>query len=168
MVPLCRGTFFTLKTAIILDVFYLNKEITAFISRSWKFSWKLTSALQLQTIANISETDRLRTLGIVPLCRGTLFTLKTDLILVVFYLNKEITAFISRSWKFSWKLTSALQLQTIANISETNRLRTLGMVPLCRGTFFTLKTVLILVVFCLNQETTAFTSRSVKFFLKID
>ena len=27
MVPLCRETFFTLKTALILVVFYLNKEI---------------------------------------------------------------------------------------------------------------------------------------------
>ena len=136
MVPLCRGTFFTLKTALILVVLYLNTENTAFISRSWKFSWKLTSALQLQTIVNISETNRLRTLGMVPLYRGPFFTLKTVLIIVVFYLYKEITAFISRSGKFSWKLTSALQLQTIANISETNRLITLGMVPLCRGKFF--------------------------------
>ena len=101
MVPLCRGTFFTLKTALMLVVFYLNKENTACISRSWKFAWKLTSVLQLQTIANISETKRLRTLGMVPLCRGTFFTLKTALILVVFYINTENTAFISRSWKFS-------------------------------------------------------------------
>ena len=118
-----RNSFYTDNSSNISCILFKQRD-NSLNFKKLEIFLKLTSALQLQTIANISETNRLRTLGMVPLCRGTflhsnssnfsriLFHIvvfyknssivsgnvsykKTVLILVVFYLNKEITAFVS-------------------------------------------------------------------------